>query len=245
MEHLITHLQEFWLTDIEAHIYERSLGLWNFAASSIAHLLNIPRSTARYTCEWLVQKWFMKVFQKANTKYFQAENPTKLFAIMYQEEEKLKQRKQKLAKVVDDLQKNYHPNAKLPKITMYEWIDGIVKMSDELLKDSSEMLSFWAGDYFLEKYPDIVLAFRSKSKKQYKKVKIIRPKKYEKLHTNDNRIENKYFKHIEELKIDIQITKEKLSIISLNNANPVGVLIQHQDIVNGFYEIFKELWEQN
>jgi len=62
----------------------------------------------------------MKVFQKANTKYFQAENPTKLFAIMYQEEEKLKQKKQKLNNIVSDLQKLYNPNAKIPKITIYE-----------------------------------------------------------------------------------------------------------------------------
>jgi len=244
MSTLTNNLIEFWLTKIEAEIYEISIVLWQFAASNIANILKIPRSTARYTCESLVNKWFMKVFQKANTKYFQAENPTKLFAIMYQEEEKLKQKKQKLNNIVSNLQKLYNPNAKIPKITIYEWIDGIEKMSDELLKDSNEMLSFWAGDYFLEKYPNIIETFRKKSKKQYKKVKILRAKKYEYLHQNDKRSEHRYFNHIDELKIDIQITEDKISIISLDNSVPTGILIRHQDIVNGFKEIFKELWER-
>ena len=196
MESIIQNLKDFWLTEIEAKIYETSISLWIFAASSLASMIKIPRSTTRYTCETLVQKWFMSVSKKWNTQFFQAENPTKLFSLMYQEEEKLKQKKLKVNELVSNLQKVYNPNAKMPKISIFEWVDGIEKMFDSLLEKPTKLYSFWAGDYFLEKAPNLIEKFRKKGIKTYKEVAIIRAKKYEPLHQNDSiKIKTKYLRN--------------------------------------------------
>jgi hypothetical protein len=149
-----------------------------------------------------------------------------------------------LTLTVKSLQQKYNPQAKIPKITFYEWLDGIDRMANEMINKESELFSFWAWDYFLGQEPELVKKFRSKSLKQYNKVKIFRSPKYQSLHKNDNRSTHQYFQYIDELKIDIQITEDKLSIISLENNAPVGLLIKHQDIVNGFKQIFLELWKR-
>ena len=245
MNNTINYLQDFWLTELEAKVYEKSISLWNFAASNIANILKIPRSTARYTCETLVNKWFMQVNKKANTKYFLAENPTKLFAILYDEEEKLKQKKSKLNNIVTELQNIYNPKAKIPKITIYEWLDWIEKMFDNLVENQTTLYSFWAWDYFLQKEEEFIKKFRKKSIKSYDNVYIIRAPKYEKLHKNDVvKQKTKYFKHIEELKIDIQIVDDKMTITSLWEPTPIWILIKHKEIIDAFKQIFTEIWKK-
>lgn len=73
---------------------------------------------------------------------------------------------------------------------------------------------------------------------------IMRAPKYQHLYT-DARKENRYFHHIDELKVDIQIAEDSIAILSLEHASPIGLIIQHQDIVNAFRQIFMELWARD
>ncbi len=220
-----------------------ALSLGTFAASTLGMRLSLPRSTARYTCESLVRKGLMIETRKANTKLFAAENPTKLFSILHEQEAELIRKKEQLSVTVKELEQKYNPNAKLPKITFYEGIDGIGRMLDELLTHPTTLYSFGAGDYFLEKEPELILNFRKKAKHAYKKVFVMRSPKYRHLHEKDPlNYQTKYFQSLNELEVDFQITDDMLSITSIKQSIPVGILIKHKEIVNAFTQIFQELW---
>lgn len=120
MKNISAFLSEFGLSLLEAEVYEIALGLGTFPASIIGSRLNIPRSTARYTCESLVQKGLMIETKKANTKLFVAENPTMLFSILNAEEDRLARKKERLTTTIKELQEVYNPEAKLPRVTFYE-----------------------------------------------------------------------------------------------------------------------------
>lgn len=77
--------------------------------------------------------------------------------------------------------------------------------------------------------------------KKYKTTMIIRSPKYQHLYT-DSQKQNRYFRHIDELKVDIQIAEDTIAILSLEHASPIGLIIKHQDIANAFRQIFMELW---
>lgn len=77
--------------------------------------------------------------------------------------------------------------------------------------------------------------------KRYKTALIIRAPKYKHLYQNTQK-QDHYFQHIDELKVDIQITKDSIAILSLEHASPMGLIIKHQDIANAFRQIFMELW---
>ncbi|MDD5770044.1 MAG: helix-turn-helix domain-containing protein [Candidatus Gracilibacteria bacterium] len=245
MENITKHLLEFGLSELEASIYEKSVSLGLFASSNIANKLKIPRSTARYTCESLVKKGFMTQTLKGNTKYFKCENPTKLFSIIYNEEEKLKRKKNKVNELVSELQKSYNPNAKLPKITVYEGVEQIEKMFDTLADSPGILYTFGAGDYIKQKYEGMIKNFRNKAYKIFKEIMIFRSPKYAEIHKDDDRVLNtKYFKHIEELKVDIQIVDDKMTITCVEDPHPVAIMITHKEIINAFKEIFIETWKR-
>jgi hypothetical protein len=42
-------------------------------------------------------------------------------------------------------------------------MDGLGRLLDEMLEHSTNMVSFGAGDYVREKYPELVTNFRKKS----------------------------------------------------------------------------------
>ncbi len=51
---------------------------------------------------------------------------------------------------------------------------------------------------------------------------MIRSEKYRQLHTNDPiKMQTKYFRILEELKVDIQIIDDKISISSIENNAPI------------------------
>lgn len=238
-----TSLIHLGLSSQESTVYQVALGLGTFAASTLGNILKIPRSTARYTCEALVRKWLMIETKKANTKLFVAENPTKLYSLLYDEEEELKKKKEHLAFTIKELQEKYDPNTKLPKVTFYEGLDWIERMFHGLLTKGSSLYSFSAGDYFLQKEPELIQRYRTKSNYAHKNVQIIRAKKYEPLHKNDpSFMQTQYYQNINELRIDIQIAGDTLSIASMENDYPIGILIKHDAIAQGFQQIFQEIW---
>lgn len=247
MKNLLVCLQQFGLSDLESRSYEMALGLGVFSASILASRLDVPRSTARYTCESLVQKGFMIKTKKANTKLFMAENPTKLFALLHAEEERLEKKKDKLLCTIKELQHIYKPYAKTPKVTFYEGIDEVTRMLDDLLSPvatnplAETLYAFGAGDYISLREPEIVKKFRSKSLKKYKRSMIIRAPKYKHLYYGEQ-TPKQYFRYIDEWKVDIQITRDAIAIISLEETSPIGLIIQHQDIADAFQQIFMEVW---
>ena len=249
MKNISAVLGDFGLSKVEAQVYEIALGLGTFPASILGNRLGIPRSTARYTCESLVQKGLMVATKKANTKLFVAENPTKLFVMFHAEEDQLMRKKEQLSHAVKELQRTYNPDAKIPKVMFYEWIDGVGRMLDDLLKSTQSkshsppmtLCAFGAGDYISWQEPNIVNKIRSKSLKKYKSAMIIRAPKYKYLYENWIK-KDKYFQYIDELKVDIQIAEDTISILSIEHSSPIWLIIKHQDIANAFRQIFMELW---
>jgi hypothetical protein len=74
----------------------------------------------------------MVMTQKANTKLFTPENPTKLTSMLYDQELALKEKRTKLTQVTQILQKLYNPETNLPEVIFYEGEDGVLRMFDEL-----------------------------------------------------------------------------------------------------------------
>ncbi len=233
------------LEPLESKLYITALSFGTVPASVLANKLEIPRSTARYTCEQLIRKKLMIETKRGNTKLFTAENPTKLASILYDEGMALKQKQNQLPLITSTLQKIYNPHTSIPDVTFYEGNDGVAKMLLDLSHMPGEIFTFSAGDYFATKSPELVKKFRQNAHQDMnRKIYVIRPKKYRELHEGKDKkcLYTQYFSHIDELKIDFQILEETISITSLSDNAPIGILIKHKEIAEEFQKIFKELW---
>ncbi len=100
---------------------------------------------------------------QGSTKIYTVENPTKLYSLVIEQEEALEKKREQLGPVVKGFQKLYNPYTTLPKVTFYEGLDGLDRLLEEMLEHPTNMVSFGAGDYLREKYPEIVTNFRKKS----------------------------------------------------------------------------------
>ena len=113
-------LESLGLVFHEPTVYRAARPLGTVAASVIATRVDIPRSTARYTCEQLVKKGLMTATTKGNTKLFTAEHPNRLYALLHAEQESLDRKADALATTMQSLQDVYNPLTSLPKVTFFE-----------------------------------------------------------------------------------------------------------------------------
>ena len=237
-------LKSIGLENYEADVYLASISLWTVASSVIAKKISIPRSSAQFTCDQLVKKQVMTKAKKGNMYLYTADPPDKLYTLIQIQSIELQKKRNELEMSMDKLRKMYNPYTSVPKITYYEWADGIKKMMSKLMDDKEYAYVFSAWDYLSEEIWNVVDIYQEKASIP-DDFKLFRSKKYKDKHdTDDERFQTKYFKGIEELTTDIRITKDTVSFISWDSDYPVWVLIQNNDISESFKNIFLELWKR-
>jgi len=166
MNELELLLSSLGLEHQEAKVYLAALTLGTSPASNIAKRTDMPRSTARYTCEQLSRKQLMIESQKGNTKLFTPENPEKLKKLLDLQVEEIETRGQRLDSSLQDLKRLYNPYTVLPKVRFYEGADGIMEMFEEFLEENTPFCGVTGGTG--EVHPRIVkyLAERYVPKRQ-------------------------------------------------------------------------------
>ncbi len=234
----------------ESKIYLASIKLGTSPASILARQCGIPRSTARYTCEELVQKQLMIEFKKGNTKFFTAEAPEKLQKLLDLQQETIEIRQQQLDVAMQDLKRLYNPYIILPKVQFFEGIDGVIKLIEDVFKEN--MPIFGALSLTEDTHPKIFeyleQSYTPKRKQMGNSAWMI---------FNDNKLTKEYQNKDREMnRISLLISKEdfpfdscchiyngKVAFYSYNKNNPMGVIIQNNLIYKSQMSIFKLAWE--
>lgn len=235
------------MNEKEIVIYKALLQIGTAPASMIARRTKMNRSTAQYTCQQLAEKGLLHMVQKNNTFIYTAEPPETLLSILERQRRKLDRQEHDLQQVVGSLKSLMQTKGTMPRVQFYEGVHELEKLVDRLPEERQEIFTFSAGDYLLQKIPEVVHRFRGKSKHNFLSKKIIRSPKYKDLHKEDpysSTVETRYFKSLEELTVDIQIVDDLVSIISAEQDSPVAILIQHKNIAENLKNIFLQVWEE-
>jgi len=161
MQDLTQLLNQLGLEHQEANVYLAALRLGTSPASNIAKRCKIPRSTARYTCEQLVQKQLMVESQRKNTKLYTPENPEKLNKLLEMQLEEIESKRFQLEGSLPDLKRIYNPYTVMPKMRFYEGVEGIIELTNDFLEEGktvfgsitiTEDMHPKVRDYMIEKY---------------------------------------------------------------------------------------------
>lgn len=252
MENITKILDSLWLENNESIVYLESIKLWTQPASSISNRLNIPRSSARYTCEQLVKKWLMVSTTKANTKLFTAENPQKIKILLQVEKNIIEEKEIKLNKVMSKMLQMYTPYTKLPKVTFYEWEEWIKKVLWDSLTTKETIDSITDVDAIKgyldnvnQKYVNERKKLKIKKRSIYwnsNKSKDYLNKLYSKLNNEFNEVKfidsDKY-----KLYVNLMIYDNKVTFITLNDNSYMWVIIENSDIYNHQKNQFKFMWD--
>jgi predicted DNA-binding transcriptional regulator len=140
-----TILKELGLIDNEIAIYLALLKLGTAPASRIGHQAEIPRSTAKFTCEQLRKKQIINSIQKGNMVIYSIDSPEKLFYILKQQKQNIELQEQKLNQIMPALKSMINPHIIMPKIQFYEGREGYALTYEHILsvlQPGDEMVSF-------------------------------------------------------------------------------------------------------
>ncbi|AKM83885.1 TPA: hypothetical protein DCZ46_00930 [Candidatus Campbellbacteria bacterium] len=238
---LLNELKEAGLSINEAKVYLASLELGESTIVRISQKSKVKRATVYLAIDSLKEQGLISFTKRKNKTLFFAEDPRKL-------QEKIEEKKEKIAKIMPELLSFSNLIDKKPKIKYFEGREPVKEIFRDLLNYPNQELigwfpdqSYWLGDDFFSDYfipkrmakkiwirsiapiTDYNKKFAELGKKQLKKTRFV-----------DN---DKYNIHIQILVYG----KNKIAIISYTEE--IGLIIESKNIYEALESIFNVMWE--
>jgi sugar-specific transcriptional regulator TrmB len=242
---MIKDLENLGLSKEEAKVYLALLELKTAYVSLIARKAKVNRENCYYVLDRLHKKGFVGYYMHNKLRYYTAESPKKF---LYYFEDKLHSAKQ----ILPDLMLLTQSGANRPKIHFFEGMEGVKTVFEETLESKDEILGYTdlkalqnLFPAFLEYYFDTIIENKIKTR-------LLSPTSDEGL-----KFRNKYYKTEEAkelieilfinpaefpFKNQVVIYENKVAMISLNEEELIGVLIESETVTDTQRIIYNLAW---
>jgi len=240
-------LKEMGLSEKEAIIYQIMLKIGVSPAQKVVMETEMPRGTVYEILSQLEQKNLIESFQnEKNITVFRAKHPFALKEYVENKKEHIRQTETKLDSIFTDFINLYSQSQTRPGVKFYEGKKGIIKIYEEILKENKPIDSFEEKGDMIEYIPDYVPIFVKKRVKKQLPNRVISPdtNKYNK--TNPAKFITAKLLPADQFpfRMDIKIAGNKVSLITFNKKNAVGILIDNQEIADNFQMLFELMWSK-
>lgn len=147
-------LQSLGLTEKEARVYLAALELGQASVQKIAAAAHLPRPTCYLQINTLSQRGLMSSVEEGKKRLFIAEPPEALLTLFQREAEEVKTKQEALAHMLPEL-KSRMTGDELPKVRLYEGLEGLEAMRRELLKlKNTEWYCIYGSDHYRNQVTD-------------------------------------------------------------------------------------------
>lgn len=147
-------LSEIGFTEGEIKVYFALLELGEDTIGPISKKSEITAAKTYPILEKLIKKGLVTHVIKSGTKYFQLLNPNRIIDLINEKENKLKQEKEEVKKLIPQLVAQQKKEAK-QYATVYETLKGVRTLYDEMLEYHSrtkeDFIAFTMGDEYKDK----------------------------------------------------------------------------------------------
>lgn len=250
MKQIIETLESIWLNEKEVKIYLTSLTLWQSSASILWKKSSIIRSTAQYTCNSLVEKRLLNKVEKWNTLLYSPEPPEKIISFVNKEYVSVEKKMQNVQSIMWYLNTLANPNAKLPKVKYYSWVEWIIDILEDIFTEKKEF--YWVFSYVEDIHPDLNNYIQNIYVPKRIKTKI--PSKFL---FNNNQSSQEYMKNNEKMnRITMSIPKDvfpfsiwihiysenKVALYSMSRDDMTGIIIENENITSSLMSMFQLAW---
>ncbi len=232
-------LKELNLSDKEVKVYLSLLMLGQSAVNDIAKKASLNRVTTYDILQALLERGFVSYVIISGVKHFESVEPSKFL-------DSLKEKQEKIEAVLPELEAAKSSLTKKPHIEMYEEIDGLKSVFNDILKENKE--TWFIGDpKMIESLQFYFPHFIKQKRKQGIFSKVI---------TYDCNAMRKYskespekFMHMKFIKQKIDMTKifygEKVAFLTFREKNSIAILINNKDIADTERKLFGILWDNS
>jgi len=239
-------LGKFGLSKTESRVYISLLSLEGAYVSTVAQRSNTERTNCYHTLKTLAKRGLVSVTNRGSYKYYIAETPKKF---IYEQEDKLHLAK----KMVPDLLSLRQSGLSImPKMKYYEGKEGVKTLLRQCLDTKTELLSYTNIKLLKDKFGSLLQEYCDGKVRKKVKSKIISPYHKETESFLEESFPKDYiYTSIQLLYInpkefflenDITIFDDKVSIISLNPDENIGVIIESQVYADTSRATFSLSW---
>lgn len=242
MEILEEKLKLLDLNEKEAKIYKAILQAKKATVIELAKFTGIKRTTVYHCLDSLVEKSLVNRVIKNNHKYYYAEDPEESLKSL------MKQREEKLKKLIPDLKAIFGTELYQPEIRIYRNIAGIRKILNEVVETKESVARYYlseanledmAGADFVDDFVKrrIASGVKSLALRSFK----YKPKREENsTHARQNR-EVRFIPENIMIKPYVCIYDDKVAMISTKEEK-FGFIVQSHEFAEAQKEIFDMIW---
>ncbi len=244
---MLEHLQKLGLTPKESTVYLAMLEI-GFAApaSSISKRAGINRTTAYDILNILVDKGLVISSKRGNYLYFRAQPPEKLVAFLKEKSSKYLALSNEAEKLLPELNVHYHAASDRPRVYFYEGIEGVLRVYEETLTSSEEILAYASDQANQESAPAYFPQYYKRRAAKKIPIRALFPDtpKDRERHSLDRR-ELRTSRLLPKDKLDftpeINFFDDKIMIADWNEK--LGIIIESKEIAKVFKQTFELAWE--
>jgi len=223
-------LHAFGLNEKETQVYLQLVKLGESFVAEISQRANIERSTTYYVLSSLKAKGLISPVLKNKKTYYIALQPTSLLSI-------LKDREEKVKKIIPLLESVAHSTDKRPEATVFEGKAGLLALLEDILVEKKPISVIASIPSMFEVFEHNFPLYTEKRSKLKIAARIL----------TDEKPPVKKFTKCRHLKVRSKTSTvvygDKVAFFSLVRDEPSGVLITDREIAIAQNSLFEELWK--
>jgi len=231
----------FGLTPNEAEVYLALLTLGDATADRIASNTKIHRTTVYDVLNILKSKGFVSVFVKDKKQHFEAAEPEKFLDF-------LNEKKHIIQEILPKMESIKRNTVSKPQVTLFQGIDGIKTVLNEVLKCKSKSVLISANTTTLYKF--IPIYFPQFIKRRIEEgvfAKILTQKIPETIkHKKEGKKalrELRFFNKDDTIGSSIFVFDDKTAFLSLSENEQIAILIKDKEITKSVKNMFEIAWK--
>ncbi len=150
MEQLLKELKHLGLSEKESSVYLSALELGPASVQDVAHKSKVNRATTYVMIESLTSRGLMSTFVKGKKKFFVAESPERLKAIISMQQKELEEKLSELDETLPMLMALYNTEGAKPQIRYLEGFEGVKTARDIFEKLEGSFVEIYPYDSAVE-----------------------------------------------------------------------------------------------
>ncbi|MFQ5531484.1 MAG: TrmB family transcriptional regulator [Candidatus Nanoarchaeia archaeon] len=237
-------LEELGLTKNEVKVYLALLELGTTSAGPLIKKTEMHRAAVYDLLEFLIDKGLVSFVIKANRKYFEAQDPSRLTEYLNEKKQELMRKEIELKQLIPLLREKRVLSHEEQEGTVFKGKKGLKSVFEDILKEKSSWFVFGATGQFKELFPAYFIHFHKRRSKLNILLKIIFNENIRKTH-REKELENYQIKYIPESHITPSTTYvygDKVAII-LWSKEPMAFVMRSKQVAESYKTFFNLLWE--
>ncbi len=238
-EELLVVLEDIGLSKNQAKIYLKLIELGPSSVGQLSEKIEVHRTNIYDALEKLIEQGLVSYILKGKTKHFQASAPKALLSV-------LKGRVNRFKSILPQLQLNDRFGKQKEQATLYEGVKGIKAITDDILHEGKDVLTFGVPRNMAERIKLFVLLFHQRRIQKKIHMKHLydadAPERLAYLNALPH-TEARYLPAAYDSPATTTVYGEKVTFFIWSDP-PVGILIHSKRMADQYRYYFGLLWEK-